>query len=171
MKKVLTFLLASVFAVSCSDSNEGNNATPPPYEDSAIVLSIVDANGEKLMSNGTINRDDVVIEYKKGEEYVPALNHYCSPDLSDFTLYDYTYFLEGQLEKVINFRLTFPDQQVVYADVIHGYIPREETNIHSSMIYVKKVYINNELIYEGDVSTIGDRCNDSFLKFDVIVNE
>lgn len=170
MRKFLVFLLP-MFTIACSDSNEGRNAVPPPYSDANIVLSIVDANGEKLMTNGTINREDVVIEYKKGDDYVPAESDFCSQDLSDFLLYGNTYFLQGQEEFINNFRLTFPNQQVVYADVHFDFIPYTETGTGSSITYIKKVYINNELVYEGDLSTIGDRCNNMFLKFDVILNQ
>lgn len=170
MKKIITFFLLSLFTIACSSSNEHEikSETPPPSIDSNIVLSIVNTNGDKLITNGTINRDEVSIEYKKEDVFVPAESSFCNSDQSDVLLFSDVHKFMAKQGRITNFKLTFPNQQVYYIDVELDSIP--PTSSGNIKVFIKKVYVNNEMIYEGNESASGNKCS-GFLMFDLIINE
>lgn len=167
MKKILTFFLLCLLTIACSSSNEDEvkfDGDVAPSGSSQIVLSIVNTNGDKLLTNGKVNRYDVSVEYKKNDVFVPMEFDYCNPDQSDIVLFDQVLGFRG----ITNYKLTFPNQQVYYIDVEIDFVPT--TSDRNFTYFVKKVYVNNEMIYEGNESASGNKCH-GHLMLDLIINE
>lgn len=166
MKNILALLFIALITSSCTDSSVENeqSATNSPLHTSYLILSIKNTNGDKLLTNGTFAREDVLVEYKRNNEFIPMEFNYCNPDKSDLFLSDPMNTMVG----LINYRLTLPNQQVFYIDIEADINPDTPNTLYHN--YVKKLYINNELVYEGNGDVLNNSCS-GFLMFDLIINE
>lgn len=160
MKNII-YLFFSIFLLSCSDTDEVQ-----PYamnRNTNIAIQVLNENGEKVLINGEVNREDVIIQYKKDNTYLPKESTWCNDDKSDFLLADEVYGIQG----TTSYKLTFPNQEVFYVDVTIAKEPGD--NLHW---FITNVKINDTIVFEGDKSEQGSYCeNGAGLQIDLVLNQ
>ena len=146
MKNV--FILCSiVLFLSCSKSQDDSGPVPswPPN----IEMIILGSQGEKLLTTGSINRDELVIEQlRRDGTYVVnenSKNSWCKEDKSGVILFHTTLDDLG-----FTYRITFPDQSLYYVKV--------KVNDNPANRYITEVKLNDTVVYTGDTSQPGIFC-------------
>jgi len=157
--KNLIYLFFSVFLLSCSNTDEDL-----PYgvtKDTNVSLIVLNENGEKVLLNGDLKRDDISVEYKINNVYEPAATSWCYNDDGGIVLYNRVANDRG----TTSCKLTFSNEEVVYVDFSFEKDPDE------FIWFVNNVTINNDVVYEGDSREPGSYNECSALQINLVLNQ
>jgi len=160
MKKLL-LLLFSGFLFSCSEAETFDESVPVVSQNVNISLVVLNENGEKVLLNGDLKRDDVSVEYKINNIYEPAATSWCYNDDGGLVLYNRVANDRG----TTSCKLTFPNNEVFYIDFSFEKEPGE------FIWFVNNVTINNDVVYEGGSREPGTYNECSALQINLVLNQ
>jgi len=170
MKKLIC-LFFSVLLLSCSDDSKIEEKTSSVLiHPAAVELTVLNSIGEKVFVTAELNREDVVVEMTNhNDDFIQdneIMTLFCEEDLSGIYLPVYNGGKPANFYTV-KFKLTFSNQRVYLVEVDVEKTP----NPYTLHWFNKTIRINNEVVFEGDVSEPGTYCHDSTLKLDLILNQ
>lgn len=169
--KNLIYLFFSIFLLSCSDDNKIEEEIATPLtQPTAIELIVLNSNGEKVFVTGEFNREDVIVEMTNHNDVFildnEIMNEFCEEDLSGILLPVYNGGKPSNFYTV-KFRITFPNAQVYLVEVDVEKTP----NQYALHWFNKTIRINDQVVYEGDVSEPGEYCHGGALKLNLVLNQ
>lgn len=168
MKKIIT-IICGILLLSCSEDNEVNNESSSVLiQPVSVEFTIKSQTGEKLLTDGTLNRNEIIIKEEKNDGSYEVNNEllslFCENDLSGIYLESTKATNANSYTK--KYKIELPNQQEYNIEMDVQKTPNQYT-LHW---YLKTVRVNSQVIFEGDENQPGEYCH-STLKLDLIINE